>query len=482
MATSRKRKDSPDALHGRFAAIAQAHSLSEIARRTDTPLTNVHRYAGGARIPGEFCAALVTRMGVNPGWLLAGEGMPWTSDITAGTSAMAGDLLELVEAMNAVTQMRLGALTGKHHLGVLRQLNDALVRFEELRVRMNAHAEPVFRKLLDDLERALSRMDVDRAGDIARATAQVARLCRQPDLALRHTRLKAHAAYLAGEHEAALTHLQEVFRTSISGGVLATEDDCEQAVRLVMLLAASGRGGEGLRLAEATMLLAGEPGRAWSVYPHLAVVTGNLMVYAGRLYEGLALIKRWFPHVKGEGRIRAAQDALRTGLLCAGLLTPDEAFEFAGHNEYKAITLVLYGVFKEDAAYLERAFDYLEGGRVPRLKAYATMHYILDHGRLVLGALRGGRKYAPPGGAELESKIFETQLLRLTARRAKARKALAQADEMIGAGRELEVMPFVRALHFRNLNELSPADSEGRRRAVDFFNSQVEAGYEIFRT
>lgn len=32
---------------------------SEIARRTHTPLTNVHRYMHEGKIPAEFCTALV---------------------------------------------------------------------------------------------------------------------------------------------------------------------------------------------------------------------------------------------------------------------------------------------------------------------------------------------------------------------------------------------------------------------------------------
>lgn len=471
MPTSQKRKDSPEALRERFATIAQSFSLSEIARRTETPLTNVHRYAGGSRIPAEFCAALVTRMGVNPAWLLAGEGMPWTSDITAGTTAMAGDLLELVEAMNAVTQMRLGALTGKHHLGVLRQLNDALVRYEDLRQRMNTHAEPVYRKLLEGLQKALTRMDVDRAEEIARAAEQVARLCQQPELARLHTRLKAHAAYLVGEQETALAHQQESFRTIISGGVIASEADLEEAVRLVTLLGAAGRSDEALRLAEATMLLAGENAQAWSNYPHLACLVGNLMVNGERLYDGLALLKRWFPQVQGEGRRRAAQDSLTTALVYAGLMDPVEAFDYGGHNEFKAITLILLGIYKEDADYLQSALDYLE--RVPREKVYATMHYIVDHGRNVLAALLGKGKFTEPKGSELEAAIFATQLQRLLGKKPQARKAHTQAENLYAPRK---VMPFIRAIHHRNMQALTK-DPHGDA----FFARQVEQGYEVFR-
>ncbi|MBZ0136226.1 MAG: hypothetical protein K8I27_07630 [Planctomycetes bacterium] len=481
MAQSHKRKDSPEALQERLTTITRTFSLSEIARRTETPLTNVHRYAGGSRIPAEFCAALVTRMGVNPGWLLAGEGLPWTSDITAGTTSMAGDLLELVEAMNAVTRMRLGALTGKHHLGVLRQLNDALVHFEDLRIRMNSHAEPVYRKLLDDLQKALARMDVDRAEEIARAAVQVARLCREPELERRHTRLKAHYAYLRGDHDAALAHQQESFRAILGEGVIAAEPDLEEAARLVTLLGAAGRSDDGLRLGEAAMLLAGEAGTSWPTWAHLACLCGNLMVETGRLYEGLALLKRWFPQVQGEGRQRAAQDSLTMALLYAGLMSPDEAFDYGGHNEFKAINLVMVGVYMEDADYLRRAFDYLEGGRVPREKVYTTMHYVLEHGRRVLDALHGEGRFSESGGSELEARIFDTQSRRLLGGKAQARKALAQAEKLVESSRNMRVMPLIGAVHYRNLLELSPRGAESHQRAVEYFEARIGAGYDIFR-
>ena len=128
----------------RLIELAEQHSQADIARKTEFSRNNVSRYVNGTRMPIEFAAALVEGLGVNPAWLLTGEGTAYLSDINSGTQEMAGDLLALVDAMAAVNRMRLGSLTGKHHLGVLRELNETLKKHEGLRDRLNKHSRKIF--------------------------------------------------------------------------------------------------------------------------------------------------------------------------------------------------------------------------------------------------------------------------------------------------------------------------------------------------
>lgn len=124
---NRKEVASPESsINQRVRELVHQHSLSDVARRTDTPVTSVHRYLNGGRVPGDFCARLSEAYALNPGWLLSGKGKANLGDVAPDTADMAGNLLELIQAMSAVEQMQLGALSGKHHLRVLRELSDAM--------------------------------------------------------------------------------------------------------------------------------------------------------------------------------------------------------------------------------------------------------------------------------------------------------------------------------------------------------------------
>src|SRR5690349_16642750 len=113
-------------LQRRVALLASRHTQSEIARKTGTLVSNVNRYVSGTKIPGEFLGALVSGLDVSPTWLLGGEGAVYRAEAANASAGTARELLSLVSAMNAVSKMRLGSLAGKHHLKVLRDLNDAL--------------------------------------------------------------------------------------------------------------------------------------------------------------------------------------------------------------------------------------------------------------------------------------------------------------------------------------------------------------------
>ena len=55
--------DRQEAFRERLGQLAERWSQSDLARRTDTPLSNVHRYlTGKAKVPAEFCCALVDRL------------------------------------------------------------------------------------------------------------------------------------------------------------------------------------------------------------------------------------------------------------------------------------------------------------------------------------------------------------------------------------------------------------------------------------
>jgi hypothetical protein len=486
---NRESETSHEALRRRLQALTDRYSLSEIARRTGAPLASVSRYFRGTRVPADFCGELAVHFGLNPVWLLTGEGQPWFSDVPERTSAMAGNLLELVEAMNAVAHMRLGALAGKHHLRVLRELNEALLRFEELRARLNENAAPVLLRLLQDIEKAMAATDVDRATDLHKAISQVRRFVDDSGLEYRIEAVNATFELMRRNPYDALKHQQRMFRLSMGEGLLGTQQELNETIRLAYLLAESGREADALGLCLAAMELAGEQGRRWDSFPFLAFFTGQLMVNNLRLYEGIELMQRWLPHIKGAPRLSAARHMLPFAMVYAGLIRPEEAFDVGGDSEVKALNLLFYAIFRQEPDYLREALRHIDLRKGPR-KDLEPMGYVPEYGALLLEVLEGKgsdhegrfkhvRRYLdddPRATTAQDMLVFETQLLRLLKRKARARKTLRAAEEAITSPpRPARTLLMTRAIHHRNALEIE--DAELQVPAREFFEAHLKAGY-----
>src|SRR5688500_16705463 len=122
MATKRKYTNSVSgnsaaAIAGRVKLLVHEHSLSVLAHRTGTPVTSVHRYANGGRVPAEFCGALTARMSVNPAWLLNGAGATYLTDMGGAGGQLASGLREVMDAMNAASRLSLGSISYRKDLG-----------------------------------------------------------------------------------------------------------------------------------------------------------------------------------------------------------------------------------------------------------------------------------------------------------------------------------------------------------------------------
>lgn len=71
--TAKSLKRNADSITLRLRSLTEEFSVNEVARRTETPESNVHRYIRGAKVPADFCGRLVQEFHVNPTWLLTGE-------------------------------------------------------------------------------------------------------------------------------------------------------------------------------------------------------------------------------------------------------------------------------------------------------------------------------------------------------------------------------------------------------------------------
>lgn len=481
------RNRKPDPVAERIAGVIARHTLSTVAQRTGTPLANVHRYARGAKVPADFCARLVREFNVNPAWLLNGEGAADLADVHAAAGNMAGNLLELVEAMNAVMHMRLGALAGKRQLKVLRELDDALRRYEDLRKRLNEHALPIFRQVADELRKALGKLDVARARELFKPLDQVVRLCQDEEAERTHLALKSHFAVLTRDFGGALAMQQRLFRHPVATGGINSEQWCDESTRLLITLDNAGREADALRVGEAALLLAAPAIHGTPSHAMLQVMTGDAMLQQGRLHEGLALVQQGAGKLKDEGRARAARHKIMMGLVYGGILTPMQAFEWGDHYDVKAFDLLNVAILKEDPALLERALAYRDDPRVERAEVYRPYDYVTDHARALLHALAGAKapyesawkalraKWLRPDNS-MDLHIYRTQALRVLGKDARPEHTAA-VKAMAEAARRVWMLQ--RLLHYRNAAAIPDApDHTHARQELERYAS---SGYQLLK-
>ncbi|MCC7509150.1 MAG: hypothetical protein IT464_07220 [Planctomycetes bacterium] len=481
-------------LRQRLNHLAQTHSQAELGRRTGFPPANVHRFMKGGKVPAEFCESLVRELGVNPAWLLAGEGTPYLADVTAGTQRMASNVLELVEAMSAVSRMRLGSLTGKHHLRVLRELSAALDDHEKLRRKLNENSLPVFEKLVVDLENVLDKRDLERGAELLKAADQVARLCDDDALMLRLNAQHAFFAYLSGDYENSAAWRRRVFIRQMAWGEPMDERRILHAQYLVMAVLAMGRVREALRICNAALALSnGVRGRNWCVM----LATGGLMeMDLGDLQGGMSKVMRALPeaapvlHDLYGGYFAKMQ--LFSGLGDVATCLADKPM-----SSSKSLQILRFAAWLEDLETLELAvkrcvsndrkdaLTHAMPDNPVSVSALALLHVLKQPTRNVCTA----QLKLVDGIAVIEQRtrilkeIVKTQLLRaarLTQRaRAQLRLTLAQVELL---PTDITLSPDFAAIHHRNVIELADDSMAGARaRAVEFFSSYFHGGYACFK-
>ncbi|MBK8207699.1 MAG: helix-turn-helix transcriptional regulator [Planctomycetes bacterium] len=294
--------DVDSGIRARMQEICDRHTQAEVARVCGISRANVSRYLSGNRIPASVCGALVKGLGVNPSWLLTGEGSPFLADIHAGHGQMATDLLEVVDAMNAVAKMRLGALAGKQHLKALRELDDALRTYETLRERLNVHSRPILKQLLDDWDKAFQVQRPERSRQLRRAADQVMRLCDDDELELRLMQTRAMDDMLHQEKESSLANQ----RRAALGRIVNTGNWSDEALlavqRVIFLLEGIGRLEESTALCRAVQILAQFYGGSKSLIARLDAQIGDVMTETGRIIEGLPLLQRAISTIQDSSR------------------------------------------------------------------------------------------------------------------------------------------------------------------------------------
>ncbi|MCC6465256.1 MAG: hypothetical protein IT463_07960 [Planctomycetes bacterium] len=460
-------------LTGRF-------SQAEIARKTGTQRNNVSRYLRGARMPLEFAAGLVRALGVNPAWLLAGEGTPFLADVNTTTQRTAADLLDLVAAMNSVAQMQLGSLTGKHHLKVLRELSDALGRFQELKADLNRRTAPIFKQILDDYWKALDRWELERAEDIRRAAEQVAKLCDDDALNARHERTLSYHAFLRRDEDAAIRHQLRLFQRTLPQGALLDEAAVREACNLANSLQSVGRMQEALALCDGVLAMSRQRGTGWPARLFLQALSGYVQLELGDAREALRRVTSAMP--QPDPRLLANQQSMLVrALLMTGACTFAQACELGDFGPAHAQGMITWAVWLENAPDLSLALQ--------RYGAVVGSDFHSAQAKALLAALKPGGRQAGPGrpaatgpapyNERFDRAIFATQLARVQGR--KAGPLLAEAvDLLAGKPAEVDMSMLALGVHHRNLLALAGKNTVQAAAARRWFAERVAAGYGCY--
>lgn len=479
----------------RLHRLLEQHSQSDIARKTGHLVAGVNRYVHGARVPAAFCSALVRGLGVNPSWLLVGEGAPFLSDVPEETARLGENLLELVEAMNAIARMRLGSLAGKHHLKVLRELNDALLAHERLRDKLNEQSRPLFKRLLDDLQTALDKLDLERAADLRQAALQLSRLCDDEALARDFTRLQAYHEFQLKNSDRFLHFQRKLFLASLPDGALFDERACDEARRIVVALVQMDRMREALHICRAVRNLAGRKGRRWDAFARLENTHGVILTELGYLHKGLECVQRTLPRLSGMYRRIAEATQLRM-MMWGGMLPIQDAANVGERTDAKADHLMQFACWRGDKESLRVALGYANAPNVEpvwrsgyfRRVATALLEQLEqpDPRTAKQGVSLDQASDRPNGGDAPLAAACNTELLYASGDKAAAAKELQRCEEARQALPK-GVSPHILALslHFRNALRLIPPDAKGahaklRRAARKHFEKWFKHGFTAY--
>ena len=502
-------RDYAGEIRERLRLLVKDRTQAEISRVTGTPGSNVSRYLLGTKVPAEFCGELVQHLGVSPVWLMTGEGSPYLSDIAASTADTSSNLVEMVEAMNAVMRMRIGSLTGKDHLKTLRQLNETLELFEKMQERFNSQLRPFFHDLIEDYRRVIISRKLERAGAIRAASEHVYRLC--PDRELRHVFdiLQGSHEFLLGNFDRALAYRRDAFLRTMSVGRPPSEQSLDDALSLVMLLLETHRLDEAQRAAESSLILA-EPVSHLQVYQHLRFLAGYIEVGLGNPREGIDRMTPAFFMLEGE-RKRLCAPMFMFARLMSGELTLKQAMAETEPwksgapdtpRRLEAMFLMTFACWDENPVNLkvlrERYLntDWSVEIITPFIMARTkTLDAAIQKpsARLAAAFWRDPDVQATIKGygvwRRMGAAAGACQISRLCDARALALKQLAQAEQIrheVPEGVELSI--WLLALHYRNAVELLASDKKATAQhrallahALGFFEKHSNRGFVCFK-
>lgn len=469
----------------RLRVILNDRSQAEIARRTGNTGASVNRWLAGTRMPADFCAALVREFGVNPHWLLTGHGATYSADIAVTGEQLAGNLLELVEAMENVARLRLGAVSGKASGRVLRELSDATRQYEELRERLDKHSRPVLERVLADLEQKMARRDTGQAEGVIKTAEEVARFCEDRALKVALDSFKAEFAYLTGRREDALAMQEDVvMRMLLSHGV-RDEITYLQVFNLASALCDRRRMHDARRITGAALALAEDAQPRWRALPLLRCMLGQISVELGELDRGIGMLHRGLaqlPDVEPpvtHDTIHYQRSLLDRAQLLSGALALDDLLARPDALSWSLYHIVLHALWQESRRNLQSLAPRIEERRT---MPDATARMVFCAARCLHRGKGALREFAalceqalatdPAPFQHFAASALHAQLELAAGHRRQAATAARQAaDHLAALGQRVTPPLELRAIHWRTLRRLGDPGAE------TFFAQHTGAGY-----
>ena len=475
------------ALSDRIAEVVRRHGLSAVARATATPHSTVHRYFSGGRVTAGFCAALARAFGLNPQWLVCGDGPMLAEGVkAAGDPTNAVDIVQLLAAMNAVAQVRIGALHARHYARVLRELDDALTRYEALKAKLNSHSTGVLVGLSEGIEAAVSKIDVDRANDLLKAAEQVHRLNDDPAAERRFLLAKSRLAYAQRDIGTSLACETAMMRNALAEGAFTSEADCHNLARLALNLYWAGRPTDAQRAIEAGLILASGHMADWEAYSYLEYIGTRVHMDAGNLRRALELTARWWDD-PATHRVPARREHGVQARLLAGLITPRQGVELLGLTDRfigQVMPAALWSERTADCAWLLRQWRRVElrvpGSATTRDAAAlavraASRRIDLPRAFAEFNKTRGTHRF------DAELALMTLPTLARHGLRTEGKAQLAALRRHLGPNTNLGHLSWAEyhraVLRLHNGGRQTPTV----KAAHEFFERALEAGYELYR-
>lgn len=484
---------------------------AEVARRTGIRQQNIHRYLTDTRIPVAFCGLLAEKLNLNPAWLISGEGAPKFSDVSEGTKGLASSVLDLVQAMNAVAKMRLGSLTAKDHLKVLRELNDALIVYENLKEKLNVQTRPVLKEILERFLESIHRNDFPAAESLERAALQVSRLCEDEDLAFALTNHMALYQNKWGSANQAFMLKRKAFQMMLGQDRALTADHFKEGHNYSMALWGLWRAMEARRCSRA--MLAMTEGREHELVgetKYLKLLCARCDAEIGNIREAQATLEH-LVHAYGHDTPFSHRYAFNDILMRRGLLSAPEmmatdaavlprlasrARDMTGHVMLVHLALTDDRKLLEPALALYRAQDIsniIAGWRFLDRHIAAMLDVLAgtNVARAVSSVLNDADLLRYLDSADFTMAfpaiVCRCHILRLGGRKDEAIADLMRAERLIASvPREVTPRMMWLALHYRNAIELlhpKPRTADRQAllaRAMAFFPDLAAKGYEYY--